>query len=264
MIKKLVIVAVCGGLAFAALRGTKLYSYARQGVDDASEWAAEKIPPEKEIKRLRGEVKQLDSDVLKVAGHLAHENVEVRELRQTVTDMQTKQAQQRDMLRGRGVAIKEATENVAFGGRTMPVAQAKMELEESVHRFTANQKTLASLELTLASRERTRDTLEKQLDTLKGQKKELAGAIDALEAEVNLLKLQQMESKYQCDDTRLSEIKSSIRDLRKRIDVKREQLKLAPAVHEEKPVAAASNRSVDEILAGLGVEPKTSKTVSTD
>ena len=101
-----------------------------------------------------------------------------------------------------------------------------------------------------------RETLEKQLDTLKNQKKELAGAIDALEAEVNLLKLQQMESKYQCDNTRLSSIKESIRDMRKRIDIKREQLKLAPIVHEEKPTTATANRSVDEILAGLGNEAK--------
>jgi len=256
MFKKLVIVAVCGGLAFLALRGTKMYSYARQGVEEAGEWANDKIPPEKEIKRLRGEVKELDGDILKVAGHLAKENVEVRELRETVAVMRTKQSDQKEVLKARGTAIKNATETVAFGDRTLPVAQAKAELEDSVSRFGTNQKTLTALEQTLASRERTRETLEKQLDTLKNQKKELAGAIDALEAEVNLLKLQQMESKYQSDNTRLSAIKESIRDMRKRIDVKREQLKLAPIVHEDRPAAANSNRSVDEILAGLGTEAK--------
>lgn len=256
MLKKLILVAVCGGLAVVALRGTRMYSYARQGVEDASEWAAEKVPPEKEIKRLRGEVKQLDSDVLRVAGHLAKENVEVRDLRQTVAEMRTKQSDQKEVLKARGTAIKNATETVAFGDRKLPIAQAKAELEDSVNRFGTNQKTLAALEQTLASRERTRESLEKQLDTLKNQKKELSGAIDGLEAEINLLKLQQMESKYQCDDSRLAGIKESIRDMRKRIDIKREQLKLAPAVHEDRPAAATSNRSVDEILSGLGGEAK--------
>lgn len=255
MIKKLLILAVVGGLGFVALRGTKLYSYARQGVEEATSWAKDQVPPEREIQRLRSEVKQLDTDVMKVAEHLARENVEVRDLRQTVAELRTKQSEQKEVLKARGTAIKNATETVAFGGRNVPITQAKSELEDSVNRFGVNQKTLAALEQTLASRERTRDALEKQLDTLKYQKKELAGAIDALEAEVNLLKLQQMESKYQTDNTRLSSIKESIRDMRKQIDIKREQLRLAPTVHEDQPTAATSNRSVDEILSSLGGEP---------
>ena len=252
MIKKLLIVAVVGGLAFAAVRGTKAFSYARQSVAEASEWVSDKVPPEREIQRLRSEIKQLDSDVMKVAEQLAKENVEVRDLRQTVAEIRTKQSEQKEVLRARGNAIKTATETVAFGDRVIPIRQAKTELEESVARFGVNQKTLGALELTLASRERTREALEKQLDTLKYQKKELAGSIDALEAEINLLKLQQMESKYQSDNTRLASIKDSIREMRKKIDIKREQLRLAPTVHEDRPSAPASNRSVDEILSGLG------------
>ena len=252
MIKKLLVVAVCGGLALAAFRGSKAASYARQGVEDASEWASSHVSPEQEIRRLRGEVRQLDNDVLKVAGFLAKENVEVRDLRQTVAEFRTRQSDQKEMLKARGASIKTATATVSFGDRVLPVALAKAELEESVGRFSGNQKTLATLEQTLASRERTRESLEKQLDTLKNQKKELGSAIDDLEAQINLLKLQQMESKYQRDDSRLSSIKESIRDMRKRMEVKREELKLAPTVHEDRPAAATGHRSVDEILSGLG------------
>lgn len=253
MVKKLLVVAVVGGLAVVALRGTRLYSYARQGAEDVSAWVKDQIPPENEIKRLRSEVKQLDQDVLKIAEQLARENVEVRDLRQTVAELRAKQAEQKEILRARGAAIKNATENVSFGGRSLSVTQAKAELEEAVNRYATNQKTLAALEQTLASRERTRDALEKQLDTLKYQKKELAGAIDALEAEINLLKLQQMESKYQNDNTRLASIKESIREMRKTIDIKREQLRLAPTVHEEQSTASSTtSRSIDDILSILG------------
>jgi len=237
-----------------------MYSYARQSVEEAATWASEKVPPEKEIQRLRSEVKQLDTDVMKVAELLARENVEVRDLRQTVAEMKTKQSEQKEVLKARGSAIKTATETVSFGDRKLPITQAKAELEDSVNRFSVNQKTFTALEQTLASRERTRETLEKQLDTLKYQKKEMAGAIDALEAEIHLLKLQQMESTYQCDNTRLSSIKESIRDMRKKIDIKREELRLAPTVQEDRPTAAATNRSVDEILSGLSSEGKSAST----
>ncbi len=256
MIKKLFLMTVCGALAFAALRSTKAFSYARQSVSEASDWASSQVPPERELKRLRAEVKALDGDVLRVAERLARENVDVRELRQAVADHRSKQSDLKEKLTSRGAAVKAATETVAFGDRKLPVAQAKAELAESVARYTTGQRTQDSLDATLASRERSREALEKQLDTLKAQRLEMTAAIDGLEAELTAVKLQQMESKYQCDDTRLSGIKESIRDMRKAIAVEREKLKLAPVVHDDdRPTAASANRSVDDILAPLADKP---------
>jgi chromosome segregation ATPase len=99
-----------------------------------------------------------------------------------------------------------------------------------------------------------RDTLEKQLDALKNQERELATAIDGLEAEVTALKLQQMESKYQTDDTRLSKIKEDIRALKTKIEIQREELKLLPGVFDT-PATATSNKSVDDIMAPLAGAP---------
>jgi len=255
MFKKLVMVAVLGAVAVAALKGTKAFSYARQEAAAVREWAESQVPPEKEIQRLRSEVRALDGDILRVAGQLAKENYEVRELRDHVAEYRVKQAEQKVLLKARGDAIKSATEQVSFGERSVPVSVAKQELDESVRRFTHHQKTLESLEQTLSSRERTRTVLEKQLDTLKDQKKELASTIDALVSEINVLKLQQMESKYSTDNTRLSGIKESIREMRKKIEIEREKLKLAPVVFEDGPKpSAATNRSVDEILAPLAGE----------
>jgi hypothetical protein len=104
---------------------------------------------------------------------------------------------------------------------------------------------------TLATRIKIRDSLERQLETLKNQEKELVTAIDGLEAELNNLKLQQMESKYQTDDTRLAKIKEDMRKLKTRVDVEREKLKLLPAAMEPTPAPQTSNESLDDILAPL-------------
>jgi len=262
--KKLILVAVIGIVAVAAVRGTKWYSHVRSELAGAKEWAESKIPPEKEISRLRNEVKLLDKDLMAVINQLARERVECNELKEKVADLRTRQASDKDLLQARAEAIKTAEQNaesqVSFGNRKVGLNSAKGDLEDGVRRYTSNQKSLDAMEQTLGSRERIRDSLEKQLETLKNKKSELTSEIDGLEAELTMLKLQQMESKYQTDDTRLSKIKESMRDLRKKLDVEKEKLKLMPAALDA-PTSSSASKSVDDIMAPLAA-PKPAATGS--
>jgi chromosome segregation ATPase len=268
--KKLILVAVIGIVAVSAARGSKWFSHIRSELAGAKEWAESKIPPEKEISRLRNEVKLLDKDIMTVVNQLAHERVECNGLKERVAELRTRQTADKAQLEAAAAAIKAAEQKaeaqVSIGNRQVRLSTAKHDLEDGVKRFTSNQKSLETMELTLDSRERIRDGLEKQLETLKNKKSELSSGIDALEAELTMLKLQQMESKYQTDDTRLAKIKESMRELRKKLDVEREKLKLMPAVLDAQPSTAAT-KSVDDIMAPLnapkpapanGTTPKTS------
>src|SRR5205814_2028167 len=153
------VVAVVGGLAVAALKGTKWASYVRSEVKSWRDAAEDSVPPEKEIARLRGEVKMLDEDTIKIVTQLAR--------------LQSDQAD-------------------------------------------------------LASRPET---------------------IDGLEEEVQALKLAQMESKYQTDDTRVAHIKEAIAKQKKRLDVQRRELALLQDVMV--PATTTPSESVDEIMAPL-------------
>ncbi len=44
MVKKLLLVAVVGAIAFSFLKGTKIFSYAKQEVASVGEWVDSKIP----------------------------------------------------------------------------------------------------------------------------------------------------------------------------------------------------------------------------
>jgi hypothetical protein len=66
MIKKLILMAVVGGIAVAALKGTRVGSFVRSEVRSLREAAEEQVPPEREIARLRAEVRNLDQDHVKV------------------------------------------------------------------------------------------------------------------------------------------------------------------------------------------------------
>lgn len=255
MLKKLVVVGVIGFIAVSALKGSKIGSYLRSEFAGLQERVESKIPAEKEIARLRNEVKLLDQDILRVVGQLAKERVEVNQLHEKADELRARQSKDKELLTARAVAIKAGTEQVMFGNRKVSIAAATAELEDGVARYGSNQKALESMELALASREKIRDGLEKQLDAMKNQKAELTATIDAVEAELTALKLQQMESKYQTDDSRLAKIKEDIRALKTKMEIDREKLKLMPAVFD-KPSKATSTKSVDEIMAPLNAQSK--------
>src|SRR5262249_11034842 len=177
--------------AGAAVKGSKRGSYIRSEIEALKAKCESNIPPEKELARLRNEIKQLDKDILGVVNQLAKERVEVNQLKERITELQAQQSKDKELLQARASSIRNATEQVTFGDRKLSIPAAKAELEDGVKRFTANQKALESMEVTYSSRDKVRGALEGQLDTLKAQKGELAAAADALEADLNMLKLQQ-------------------------------------------------------------------------
>jgi len=259
MIKKLVIFGVIGVVGWYAVRDSKFGTRIRAEVAAMRKAADDATSPEKDLAHIKADIKLLDIEIQKLIKPLAAETVNVRAIKEQVSEQRAKLSQQKEILQARAAAIKSSTEQVTFGDRTVSVTTAKSELEEGVKRFTTNQKSLESMELTLASRERIKETLEKQLEALKTQKLEMAAAVDALEAEVRLLALQQTESRYQTDGTRLARVKESIRDLKTKVAVQREELKLMPAAFDAPAATSSANKSVDDIMAPLST-PKPAAT----
>jgi len=273
MLKKMVILGVIGFVAVSALGGTKLASYIRSEWREARERAEANIPPEKELARIRNEIKELDRDIVKVIGQLAEQNVAVDNLKAQNAETAKKQEATLKSLKLRGEALKareEALKNaqghVTFGNRTVNIADATKELnadtkalEQDANAYKKAQDTLAANQATLATRVKVRDSVKQNLEAMQSQKGELAAAADELEAQLVALKAEQTRSKYQTDDTRLAKIKEDIRNLKTKLDVEKEKNRLMqgganPAVKSE------STKSVDDILGGLEGKPAGEKT----
>ena len=85
------------------------------------------------------------------------------------------------------------------------------------------------------------------------QKAELETAVTELDADIKIAKIEQVESKYQNDGTRMAEVKERLAKLRKRIEIQREKLRAGQAVRHQSSV---ENKSVDEIMAELDAKDK--------
>jgi chromosome segregation ATPase len=255
MFKKLLIAAVVIGGAVVLLKGTKLAGYAKDEIASLRQWAESKVPAEKEIARLRREIAALDKDIADVRGKAAREIVECRYIKEDADKLRTKVDSEQARLMELGDQLKTATEQVSLNGRNVNAARAREMLKADVNRLVESKKHLDSMEAALTSREKSKAILEAQLTELKAKKAELAAAVDQAEIELKDLQLKQMESKYQFDDTRLAGIKESLRKLRTEIDVKREELKLAPPAETTQAVTPEP-QTIDEILAPLAKSGK--------
>lgn len=249
MVKKLLLVAVVGAIAFSFLKGTKIFNYAKSEVASVGEWVESQIPTEKKIQQLRKEVKQLDKDIDKAQTALVAEIVDVERLAKDVTAMKGDVVAEEKKVLALGEKLKDATTKISYGRFTVSPDEAKNLLASDVKRVTARKNTLTSMEQTLNARERIKDALQKQVEGLRRSKLDLVVAIDKLEAEYKVLQYQQIESKYQVDDSRLSSVKQSLRDLQRDVDIQRTKLKMAPTIMDDG--APASGLSVEEILSPL-------------
>lgn len=248
--KKLLLIGLVAAGVVVAAKGVGVFGHVKREAAALRTWAEDNEPIEAKIAHLRADVAALDKDIQKATTALATEIVDVKELNAQVGERRAALAAEKKTLLARGESLKDATERVKFGSSYVSVPEAKDRLQRDVKLYGKKEAELAAREKVLAHREQIKATLEKQLDGLKKQKEELLVEIEGIEAEFRTLQLQQIESKYQHDDTRLSKVKEQIRSLRKKLDVEKTKLDLAPTVHTEEP-AVSPTASVDDILAPL-------------
>jgi len=254
MFKKIAIVGAAGLLTAAVLTQTKVGSYLSHRLDRADQYLESKIPPEEEVRRIKSEVGNLDKDIDRARGSVAEERWEAKSLKGKVEEKRTQVENSRQAVEARGKMMKDASagNRVKWDGREINYDRAKELLHAQVIAHKNLEKELKALETMQAVRERSRDLAEQHLQALVSQKSELEAAVTELEADIKLARIEQVQSKYQNDGTRMAEVKESLAGLRKRIEVQRDKL----ALIKQYDKSSVENKSVDEILAELDSKEK--------
>jgi peptidoglycan hydrolase CwlO-like protein len=255
--KKVAIVGAAGLLAAAVLTQTKAGAYLTHQFDRADKYLESKIPPEEEVRQIKAQVNALDKDIDKARGSVAEERWAAKDSKGKVEEMRTRVENSRQAVDNRGKMMKEASTGtrVKWDGRDINYDRAKELLQAQVTTHKNLEKELKAQETMLAVRERTRDLAEQHLQALISQKSELEAAVTELEADIKVARIEQVQSKYQNDGTRMAEVKESLANLRKRIEVQREKL----ALIKQTDRSSVENKSVDEILAELDAKAEKSE-----
>ena len=245
--KILLAVLVVAGVVFA-VKGAGVITTLKREYENAKAAMKGDRTEEEQIKELRKEVDKLDKDIDRAKDNLAKEIVEVRDLQKQSAKLRADVTGEEKRVLAFGKDLETTQGQIAYGREMLSVPDAKERLKSDVGILVRKKATLGTMEKTLTHREKSKDLLDKQLAELSGQKLSLKNEIDAIEVEYQNIKLQQMENRYQKDDSRLSGIKQSIEKMRKDLEVKKERIKLDPVGQP----APAATETVEQILKPLG------------
>jgi len=261
MIKKVAVYAVVG------LVGAGILSKTRVGSHIASAWHSgvraveEAVPPEQELERIRYEIGRLDKEIDRAKGQLADARVAALTAAEDAESRKIDLAERDERIRARAAAIKSGEIKVRHLGRPATPDEATQLLAADVDAFKVKKKELAVVEKQLAVAARNEKTAEKHLAAVAKQKTELALAVQSLEADLRLLRLEQTENKYSTDDGRLGDIKQSVKDVKRRIDVMRKRESLNGPAEDE---VAEEARDIDALLQEHDAQSKKGDPVKID
>jgi len=265
MIKKVAIVAVAVGAVMSLLSFTKFGSYASTSWTKVRASAARQVPIEFEIDRLRHEVSQLIPDFKKNLSAVAEEMAAVENLERDITASRARLDEQKTILLKLAKDLESGQKEFVSAGHAINREKATTLLSKGWDAYKRSENTLKSRNQELELKRRALDSAKEQLAAMKEQKQELEVQIAQLEAEVKTVRLAQTRSKFQFDDSRLADIKRSLRDLQTRLDVEvktndleREYIGSEVVPVNEKKVQPVTEltREVREALEGSNVAEK--------
>jgi chromosome segregation ATPase len=220
MFKKFLVTAVAIGAGVFLLRSTHLGGYARTAWTKARTTVQGQIPLEFQLETIRNEVAQLVPDMKRSINHVATETVAIEGLREEVVAIRGSLESQKELVRAMSEELRQGkTQQVVFKDRKYSPDrfQEKLDRElQAARQCTANLKAKEQL---LEAKEQGLETLKLQLTSMRTQKSTLEVQIAQLEAELKNLRLAECKSEYQLDDSRLSNIKAALADVRNQMKV---------------------------------------------
>jgi len=220
MFKKLVVTAIAVGAGFFLLRSTHLGGYARTAWSKARESVQGQIPLEFQLESIRNEVTQLVPDMKQHISKMAAETVAVDGLREEVKDIREKLDGQKELVRAMTEELRNGkNQHVAFRGQSYSPVRFQEKVQIALLGAKQCSDNLKAKEQLLEAKERGLEAAKAQLGSMRTQKSTLEVQIAQLEAELKTMRLSQVKSEFQLDDSRLSHIKASLAEVRNRMKV---------------------------------------------
>jgi peptidoglycan hydrolase CwlO-like protein len=217
MIRKATFVALGVFAVVALLSYTKLGSYAGTAWGKIRNNASNQVPIEFEIDRLKNEVAKLIPDMKKNRSLVAEEMVAIDNLKEEIATTRTKLDEQKVVLHKLNTDVNSGETIFIYNGVSYKRERILEKMARDLDSCKRAEAELASKQQLLEAKERALDAARQQLATIREQKQDLEVQIAQLEAEVKTVRLAQSKCKFQVDDSRLSEIKKSLGELRNRL-----------------------------------------------
>ena len=242
-----------GILAAAGVAGLMLVSWAGLGSYCSTAWhnithkLKGQVPLEFEIQRVRQQVADLVPDMHNQCRTVAEEMVAVKNLRARISEDQVALGKAKDNILVMTKALESGNETVSYRGDEYSADTVKAKLDHDFQAYKVAEQELKFRQKMLHVREKSLDDAKTRLTEIKKQKGQLELQVAQLEAQLKELRLAQTQSKFHYDDSKLSECKASIQDLKNRLDTEMQTLDLQDKLSDDSLEPATHTKSTAEL-----------------
>ncbi|MCS6850346.1 MAG: hypothetical protein NZ700_04160 [Gemmataceae bacterium] len=219
MIKKLCIAGVSLAALGLLFGTTRVGSYVSTAWNKVRNTAKGQVPIEFEIERIRDQVARLVPDMKKNLTLIAEETVAVENLREEIATIRANLEREKQKILAMTEDLERGTQTIVYDGREYTRARVSEKLRRDLASYQRCEQELKSKEQLLEAKERSLEAAREQLASMRDQKRDLEVQLAQLEAELKTVRLKQTQSKFALDDSRLSDIKASLAELRNRLRV---------------------------------------------
>ena len=251
---------VVGGAGFA-LFGTDLGSYLGTVASSVKESVEGKIPVEFELKRAEKLIAEIDPQIDQCKRDVARAEVELEELQDSVihlekvvTNEEKKLKTGARLLSNEGGEVEYALTSDYYSRRRMEI-----ELERTLDSYKNNQAILKTKRALIERQMEAVSAAKQRLSAVRAEKENLADQVRALKTQQKWIEAMAASStRFDLDDSALSQAKEALQKVRKRLDVAQRMLENDMVWHEGEVTAEPSSRDVlREIREELGTAEPT-------
>jgi len=265
MCKKLAWVAVAVVVGLVTVNVTGLGGWVSMGAKKLANKLEKKIPPEAQIEQIKHEISQLGPDIDENLDRLAGERVSVANLRKDVKERQAKLDEQKTFLKAMTDQLDSASvQTVSYNGRSLNAERAKTQFARDLAGYKRAKEDVDARQKLLEAKEEALSVAEEQVKAMIDKNAQMEIEVARLETDLKNARLEETKSKFALDDSRLSKIKASMQQVRDKIAVQQEKLKIAgefgttavPSDKAEKTAATDAIREAKELFGNKVAENK--------
>ena len=247
MLKKILIaaVAVVAGLAVLNLSLVKVWW------KDCCFQAKRMVPPEVRLKQLKQEIENIDRDIDKNLGRLAHMEVDTKRFEEKLAEKRDRQAKLRTDIGDMQKSLDARTEYVAFHGKKVDATRLTSQLDMAVVEFNGLKEQIKVQDQLLTDKKRTLEAAHARITAMKNEKEKLKVVAAKLETHLELVRLKQVQNQdVAFDEGSLGTAQALANDIEEQLRVAETKAQLLKqyGLNTEKTPQLPEGKSREEVL----------------
>jgi chromosome segregation ATPase len=175
------------------------------------------VPPEFEIARIHDQLNQIEPDIHKNLSKLAEECVAVDNLRTDIADARVRLEKQKKVVLTMKADLETGAKTVSYHNVELTADELRDRLTQEFDAYKAAEKALKAKEDVFKAKEAGLNAAKQKISAMRTAKEQLEAELAKTEADLKMVQLRETQSKFQVDDSRLSNIKQSMQNLKDRV-----------------------------------------------